>query len=448
MKDLTKGSIVKGIITFSIPLIIANILQQMYNVTDTIIIGKVLGKVALSAVGSAFTLMTFLTSIIIGLCMGVGTVISNLYGKKETNKIKNTLFMSFVFIFLITIVIMLIVYLFHSYIIRALNIPSEVAPLMSSYLLIIYIGIIPTFIYNFFASFIRSLTDSLSSLIVLFISTILNIGLDLFFVLNLKMGINGAAIATVISQTISALIITIYALSKYKDYLPNKDNFKIDKPLLSYILKLSTLTSFQQSIMNLGILTVQGIVNSFGTNVMAAFTAAVKIDSFAYLIVQDFANGFSTFVAQNNGAKDEKRIHKGTIISCILSGIFSIFITLIILFFKEDLLKIFIDGTDREVINIGINYLNIEGSFYIGIGILFLLYAYFRGINKPLISIILTIISLGLRIVLSIILSKNSALKENGIWLSIPIGWFIADIFGFILMIIVKKRKKMFMLDK
>ena len=186
MKDLTKGSIVKGIITFSIPLIIANILQQMYNVTDTIIIGKVLGKVALSAVGSAFTLMTFLTSIIIGLCMGVGTVISNLYGKKETNKIKNTLFMSFVFIFLITIVIMLIVYLFHSYIIRALNIPSEVAPLMSSYLLIIYIGIIPTFIYNFFASFIRSLTDSLSSLIVLFISTILNIGLDLFFVLNLK----------------------------------------------------------------------------------------------------------------------------------------------------------------------------------------------------------------------------------------------------------------------
>lgn len=343
---------------------------------------------------------------------------------------------------------MLIVYLFHSYIIRALNIPSEVAPLMSSYLLIIYIGIIPTFIYNFFASFIRSLTDSLSSLIVLFISTILNIGLDLFFVLNLKMGINGAAIATVISQTISALIITIYALSKYKDYLPNKDNFKIDKPLLSYILKLSTLTSFQQSIMNLGILTVQGIVNSFGTNVMAAFTAAVKIDSFAYLIVQDFANGFSTFVAQNNGAKDEKRIHKGTIISCILSGIFSIFITLIVLFFKEDLLKIFIDGTDREVINIGINYLNIEGSFYIGIGILFLLYAYFRGINKPLISIILTIISLGLRIVLSIILSKNSTLKENGIWLSIPIGWFIADIVGFILMIIVKKRKKMFMLDK
>lgn len=448
MKDLTKGSIVKVIITFSIPLIIANILQKMYNVTDTIIIGKVLGKVALSAVGSAFTLMTFLTSIIIGLCMGVGTVISNLYGEKETNKIKNTLFMSFVFIFLITIVIMLIVYLFHSYIIRALNIPSEVAPLMSSYLLIIYIGIIPTFIYNFFASFIRSLTDSLSSLIVLFISTILNIGLDLFFVLNLKMGINGAAIATVISQTISALIITIYALSKYKDYLPNKDNFKIDKPLLSYILKLSTLTSFQQSIMNLGILTVQGIVNSFGTNVMAAFTAAVKIDSFDYLIVQDFANGFSTFVAQNNGAKDEKRIHKGTIISCILSGIFSIFITLIILFFKEDLLKIFIDGTDREVINIGINYLNIEGSFYIGIGILFLLYAYFRGINKPLISIILTIISLGLRIVLSIILSKNSALKENGIWLSIPIGWFIADIFGFILMIIVKKRKKMFMLDK
>lgn len=192
----------------------------------------------------------------------------------------------------------------------------------------------------------------------------------------------------------------------------------------------SLLTCLQQSVMNLGILMVQGLVNSFGPAVMAAFAAAVKIDSLAYLPVQDFGNAFSTFIAQNHGAGKSERIRDGIRISTWTSVIFSVIISLVVVLAAKPLLLLFVSPQEQEILATGIQYLRIEGSFYWGIGCLFLFYGLFRGIQKPGISLILTGISLGTRVILAYVLSSFSFIGVTGIWMSIPIGWILADLAG------------------
>ena len=186
----------------------------------------------------------------------------------------------------------------------------------------------------------------------------------------------------------------------------------------------------QQSVMNLGILMVQGLVNSFGTTVMAAFAAAVKIDSFAYMPVQDFGNAFSTFIAQNFGARREDRIRRGIRCAWLTTTLFAGIVSVLVFFFATELMRIFIPATEQEIISIGVTYLQIEGSFYIGIGYLFLFYGYFRAVSRPSVSLILTIISLGTRVILAYSLAAIPSLSYNGIWWSVPIGWILADIAG------------------
>lgn len=430
-KDLTEGPITLNILIFAIPLILGNLLQQMYNIADTWIVGKYLGSDALAAVGSAYALMTFLTSIITGLCMGNSTHISILYGSNKKNEIRQSIFISFVIISVISIIINIIVYIGMDFITTILNIPSEINGLLKDYLNIICIGIFATFLYNYFANILRSIGNSVAPLVFLSISTILNIILDVICVLFLHLGIKGAAGATIFSQFISAIGICIYAAFKIPDMLPKKNDMCWNKSLFRSICSLSVLTSLQQSIMNFGILMVQGLVNSFGTVVMAAFAAAVKIDSFAYMPVQDFGNAFSTFVAQNYGADKYTRIKQGIKSVVISSSIFCLVISFIVFIFARPLMCIFIKSSENAIIYEGIQYLRIEGVFYIGIGLLFILYGYYRAINKPVMSIVLTIISLGTRVLLAYMLSSVHQIGAIGIWVSVPIGWALADITGF-----------------
>ena len=192
----------------------------------------------------------------------------------------------------------------------------------------------------------------------------------------------------------------------------------------------SSLTCAQQSVMNFGILMVQGLINSFGVAVMAAFAAAVKIDSFAYMPVQDFGNAFSTFIAQNFGAGQMKRIRDGIRVAVVSATIFCVFISLLVFGFARPLMLIFVPVHETEIISIGVQYLRIEGAFYCGIGCLFLLYGFYRGIRKPGMSVVLTVISLGTRVALAYALSAIPAIGVVGIWWSIPIGWFLADVVG------------------
>lgn len=426
--DLTKGKISKSLIMFTIPMIAGNLLQQFYNIADTLIVGQVLGKNALAAVGSAYTLMIFLTSIFLGLSMGAGALFSIYRGNDSDENLRIAVGQAFSLIMLVTIVLNIAVYILINPIMIFLQVPDEVYRGMKIYLLIIFIGLIATSLYNFFSCLLRALGNSVVPLIFLAVSTVLNIGLDLLFVVVFPWGIKGAAIATVISQYVSAVGIGIYVVKSCRELLPKRSEWRLDKKIFKEIINLSSLTCLQQSVMNFGILMVQGLVNSFGTTIMAAFTAGVKIDTFAYLPVQDFGNAFSTFVAQNYGAEKHDRIRKGTREAFAISIIFSIIISALVCIFAAPLMKIFVSSKDVEVIVAGVKYLRIEGAFYCGIGCLFLLYGYYRAINKAEMSVVLTVISLGMRVILAYILS--AIIGETGIWLAIPIGWVLADITG------------------
>lgn len=431
-RDLTKGSVLKSMLLFSIPMILGDLLQQCYNIVDTLIVGQFLGKNALASVGSSFTLMTFITSIILGLCMGSGALFSIRYGQKDEKGLREDVCASFFFIALITFILTVISYIFLNQLSVFLHVPHEVWGDMKGYLIVIFIGIPAIFLYNYFASYLRAIGNSMIPLIFLAISAILNIGLDLFFVIVLKLGVEGAAIATVISQYLSGIGISLYSLIKNIQVraIMKLQYFHLKR--VHKVISFSVLTCIQQSVMNLGILMVQGLVNSFGTVVMAAFAAAVKIDAFAYMPVQDFGNAFSTFIAQNYGAKEKMRIQSGLKSAVCLSMGFCMIISTIVCIFAKDLMTIFIDAKETEIIMEGVKYLKIEGAFYCGIGCLFLLYGLYRALGKPGMSVVLTIFSLGTRVVLAYVLSAIPAIGVTGIWWSVPIGWALADLIGLI----------------
>ena len=254
---------------------------------------------------------------------------------------------------------------------------------MKDYLIVIFAGLVGIFLYNFFASLLRSLGNSVVPLAFLAVSAGLNIALDLLFVAVLNRGVAGAAEATVISQYVSGIGIAVYTRIKFPDLLRRDGKIRLRRSRIKEITNFSALTCLQQSIMNLGILAVQGLVNSFGTTIMAAFAAAVKIDAFAYLPVQDFGNAFSIFIAQNYGAGRSDRIKKGIRTAVITSVAFSLIISLLVFVFAGPLMSLFIDAGETAVISEGVRYLRIEGAFYALIGILFLLYGLYRALGKP-----------------------------------------------------------------
>lgn len=431
-KDLTKGPVVKSMLLFAIPMILGDLLQQCYNIADTLIVGQFLGKTALAAVGSSFTLMTFITSIILGLCMGGSALFSMRFGQRDESGLKQDLCASFFFIATISVLLNIIAYICLDALCLFLRVPTEVWGDMRCYLLYIFMGIIAIFLYNFFAAYLRSIGNSVIPLVFLALSSIVNIILDLYFVIVLKKGVSGAALATVISQYLSGIGMMLYTLIYYEEVHVIFDLRQLKKERIKKIISFSLLTCIQQSIMNLGILMVQGLVNSFGTAVMAAFAAAVKIDAFAYMPVQDFGNAFSTFIAQNYGAKEKDRIQQGLKEAVRISSIFCIVISILVYVFAKQLMMIFVDVKETSIILEGVRYLRIEGAFYIGIGCLFLLYGLYRALGRPGMSVVLTILSLGTRVALAYLLSSIPSLGVIGIWWSVPIGWALADMVGFL----------------
>lgn len=428
-QDLTQGNISLGLLKFALPMIAGNLLQQLYNIADTLIVGQALGRDALAAVGSAFTLMSFLTSIFLGLSMGAGALFSIYLGKGDRSSLRSAVFQGFALIGAVTAVLTLLVFLFIDGILHFLQIPDALYASMRIYLLIIFLGLPATFLYNFFASLLRSVGNSVTPLWFLGVSALLNVGLDLYFVLVLHWGVAGAAAATVIAQYLSGIGITFFSVLRCRELLPQRAEMRFDRKILSDLMDLSLLTCVQQSTMNFGILMVQRLVDSFGPVTMAAFAAAVKIDAFAYLPVQDFGNAFSTFIAQNYGAGKLDRLKQGFRTATIVSAGFALLISCLVCLFAEPLMGLFVRKSELDVIACGVRYLRIEGAFYPGIGLLFLLYGFYRAVKKPGMSVVLTVISLGTRVALAYALA--GPFGEIGIWMSIPIGWFLADVTGY-----------------
>ena len=437
--DLTKGPVMKSMLLFAVPMILGNLLQQCYNVADTLIVGQFLGSGALAAVGSAYTLMTFLTSILLGLSMGSGALFSIRFGQRDERGLKEAMFASFVLIAAITVLLNIAAFLCLDKIRIFLRVPQDVWPLMREYLAVIFCGIAGTFLYNYFASLLRAVGNSVVPLAFLAISAILNIVLDLWFVAGLNRGVAGAAEATIISQYVSGVGLALFYWLRFPGLRVTKEHMSLRLSSIREIAGFSLLTCIQQSVMNLGILMVQGLVNSFGTTIMAAFAAAVKIDSFAYMPVQDFGNAFSTFIAQNYGAGKQDRIRAGLKGAVATAVLFCVIISAGVWFLARPLMLLFVKAEETAIIAEGIRYLHIEGAFYCGIGCLFLLYGLYRALGRPGMSVVLTVISLGTRVALAYILSAVPAIGVAGIWWAVLIGWFLADTAGLGYYLIKKK---------
>lgn len=426
--DLTTGSPTRKMIAFALPIFAGNLFQQIYSVSDTFVVGRFLGKEALAAVGACSAVIIFVTSILIGLCMGSGVYFADLYGAKKYKELSVSISTSFLFIFMVTAVIMGVTMAFISPLMVLFQIPEAVRGLAEKYLLITLSGLPFMFLYNMATVVLRAFGDSKTPLVFLIVASLINVAFDFLLVIVWPLGVAGPAISTLAAQVLSGLPLAIYAVKKTA-FLELKLRF--EKAVFKQVARYSLLTSLQQSIMNFGILLVQGLVNSFGVTTMAAFAVGVKIDTFAYMPAQDFGNAFATYVAQNKGAKKTERIRSGFKSAMRCSTILSVLISALVLVFAPHLVAFFSDQ-DAQVIAQGAQYLRIEGLFYVLIGYLFIHYGFYRGLGHFRTSIILTVLSLGTRVLLSYVLVWLGT-GVTGIWWSIVIGWTIADAFGFYL---------------
>lgn len=437
--DLCEGRILPKIVFFSLPIILGNLFQQAYNLVDTLIVGRVLGPDSLASVGSAYALMTFINSLLIGLSMGSGALFSYNWGKGEKAELRKDIYNSFILFSILAIILTTICYVFLNQILVLLRTPKELLIEEKEYLKIIFLGIFFVFLYNYVSYILRSKGDSKTPLYFLILSALINIALDLFFIIKLKRGVKGAGEATVIAEAFSALGIITFFFIRNKNLLPLKEERIIEVNRLKNILRYSFLTSIQQSVMNFGILMIQSLVNSFGSITMAAFAASVKIDTLSYTPSQEFGNAYSIFISQNLGANKKDRVKKGTKEAFVLTSFVAIILSIVIYTFSSNLMELFVNKDEIEVIKIGVEYLHIEGVFYCGIALLFALYGYYRGIGRPEYSIVLTVISLGLRVLLAYCLSPY--LGRKAIWWAIVIGWIVADITGLVLLKFIKVKE-------
>ncbi len=437
---ITEGIIWKQLLIFFFPILFGTLFQQIYNTADTVVVGRFVGKEALAAVGgSSSMIVNLIVGFFVGLCSGAAVVISQFYGAKDHKNLKKALHTSMIFCLAASIIVGTAGFILAEPILHLMKTPAEVIPDSVLYLHIYFAGTFFNLVYNMVSSILRAVGDSKRPLYVLIITCVLNIILDLWFVIGLNRGVAGAAEATVIAQYLSGIGIAVYTFMRFPQVRSICRIRCLRRERVRGIISFSTLTCVQQSVMNLGILMVQGLVNSFGSVVMAAFAAAVKIDAFSYIPVQDFGNAFSTFIAQNYGAKESARIRAGLKSAVCISMAFCVVISALVCAFARPLMMIFVDAGETEVIMEGVRYLRIEGAFYCGIGCLFLLYGLYRALGKPGMSVVLTVISLGTRVALAYLLSAVPAFGVNGIWWSVPIGWALADLVG---LLYYRSRKK------
>jgi len=426
--DLTQGTVWKQILRFALPMLIGNVFQQLYNLTDSVIVGNFLGKRALAAVGASFPIIFLLISLIIGIAMGATIMVSQFYGAQQRKKILLTNSTLMIFLLVSAIVISIIGIYFVQDIFLLMNLPSDLLPQAVAYLRVYLLGLIFFFGYNGVSAILRGLGDSKTPLYFLIISTVLNIILDLFFVIVLKWGVEGTAVATIISQATAFLFAIVY-LRKKGDILEfSFGRFKFNTNIFKQMLKIGIPSGLQATLVSLGMMAILTIVNGFGTDVVAAYSAAFRIDALATLPAMNFAAALSTFVGQNLGASMMERIKKGYHATLLMSSSFSIMVTVLIYFFGSNLMGIF--TKDANVIRIGVEYLVIVSSFYVVFSAMFSTNAIMRGAGDTLITLFLSLISLWIiRVPTAYFLSQH--IGEKGIWWSWPAGVSVGLIFSY-----------------
>lgn len=428
MKDMTEGSITKNIVYFTIPMLLGNFFQQFYNIADSIIVGRFIGKEALGAVGIAFPVMFLIIALIMGATMGSMILIAQFYGSKNMDKLRKTVDTTYIFLFIMAIVSTAAGLIFTDTILDLLKTPEGIYEGARIYIKIMFAGMLPLFGYNGLSALMRGVGDSKTPLYLLIIATVLNVFLDILFVAKFNWGIAGASWATVISQGFS-FVVGLIILHNKNSILKVKFLMKFDNELFFKSIKIGIPSGIQQMAVAAGFMALTRIVNDFGTNAIAAFTAAGRIDAFAMMPAMNFSMALSTFTGQNIGAGKIDRVKKGLHSTVILSSVVCLFITALLVLFGKYLVAFF--NTDPDVIKIGNEYLVIVSMFYLAFSLMFMYNGLLRGAGDTVIPMIITIFALwAIRIPVSFFLSGK--MGTAGIWWGIPIAWCIGALFSFI----------------
>lgn len=420
MKDLTTGKIGRQIFRFAVPMLIGQMFQQLYTFVDQIIVGNFLGKEALAAVGASFPIIFILIALVIGIASGGTIVIAQYFGAKDYKMVKRAIDTLFIILFAAAILLTAIGLPFIEQIFRLMKLPEELMDMGVSYLSVYIGGLILFFGYNGVAAILRGLGDSTTPLYFLILSTVLNIGLDLLFIVVLGWGVVGAAWATLIAQGVAFITAALYLNKTHALIKFNIREFIFDIKIFKDSMRIGLPTGLQHTFVALGMFALMGIVNTFGTNVTAAYTAAGRLDSLAVIPAMVFAQALATYVGQNMGAGKIERVNRGLWTTLLMSSVVSIVMTAIVIIFKYPLMGWFTKDTD--VIQIGGDYLTIVTSFYLIFTSMFIFGAVMRGAGDTLIPMFITLFALWfIRIPVAVVLSKRYG--ETGIWWSIPAGW-------------------------
>ena len=439
MKDLTTGKESKLILQFAMPMLLGNVFQQMYNIVDSIIIGNYLGKEALAAVGAAFPILFTLISLVIGFATGATIIIAQYFGAKQIEKVKRTISTMYIFLFVASIILSVLGVIYSGDILRLIQIPDDVFPYAELYLSIYLSGIVFFFGFNGTAAILRGLGDSKTPLYFMVVATITNIVFDLLFVLVFKWGVAGVAIATVISQGGAFITAILYLNKTHKVVHLSISTLQFDKKIFYQSMRIGLPTGLQHTFVSLGLLAVVWIVNLFGTDAIAAYSVAMRIDSLASMPAMNFAAALSSFVGQNLGANKIGRVRAGLFATLKMGTIVSVSISLIAILFAKPLMGLFTQ--DSNVIAIGAEYLIIVSSFYIMFSTLFIVNGVMRGAGDTIIPMFITLFALWIvRIPLAYYLSLEFGVA--GIWWSTPIGWFTGMILGIAYYMSAKWKKK------
>lgn len=420
--DMTRGSEWNHIVKFTVPLLCGNVLQQMYNIVDTMVVGKYLGDNALAAVGATGSITYLFYSLCIGLSIGAGIVISWHFGARRDDLVRKTIYNSALLLGVFGLVLSLAGAGLARMLLTFLGTPAHLLDTASSYMRMACLGTIAVAFYNWINAVLRSLGDSKTPLIFLGVASVLNIILDLLFVIPLHMGATGAALATVLAQGTSAVLSILYAIPRFEQLRLKKEDRVRDNQVISQCLRSGIPIALQNAIISVSMIGIQSVTNGFGKNVMAAYTTGMRIEQFVHQPFNSLNAALATFTGQNIGARREDRVKQGMKVGVTLSIGYSILIMLCFIFFGKSLVSCFING--EKSISIAAASLCITSACYIPLGMIYTFRGILNGAGDNLYAVMNGVTEVVCRISFAVILTKIAAIGYWGIWITTDITWF------------------------
>lgn len=423
---MTEGSPVSLILLFSVPMLIGNLFQQVYNLVDSVIVGKYVNADALAAIGATGSVTFLFFAICNGIGSGGGIITSQSFGKKDDEAVKSCIVNTGYIMLVFPIIIGIIAYILTVPILKLLDTPVEILKDAADYMKIMCVGLVFVSVYNYISSMLRALGDSRTPLFFLIFSCLLNTGLDFLFVVGFGMSVRGAGIATVISQFVSGVGCLLYAMKTNSYFKFTKENMKFNKHITISVLKLGIPLSFQFSMIAISCMALQKVVNSFGKTTVAAFSATSRIEQIIHQPYQTLGAALSTFTGQNYGANLKERVKEGYKKSLIIMVIFSIIMLPVMQLFSENIVRIFVD--EEPVIVMGAKALRITSYFYVMLGTIYVVRGVLNGLGDSIFALINGIVEVLGRFIAPVLLVGIPAIGLWGIWWSVGIVWSLAGI--------------------